>query len=246
MKPRETGRSARQRVGLFLSTRPRLFYPVMRARSHYRDVLVGPRTEIVIEGYPRSANTFATVAFEVAQERSVAIGRHTHAAAQVIEGVRRALPTVVLLRRPEDAITSLLVRNPEISLDLALERYRLFYQKVAAYRNAVVVAEFETVVSDFGAIIAQVNERFGTVFKPYEHSPDSARQVEGIVEERSRRNYGGVLDERRVARPSHGRTANKAAVARLLQRSRWAPRLGECGSLYDEFAALARPRAGAS
>ena len=42
-------------------------------------------TELVIEAFPRSANTFATVAFQLSQPAPVRVAHHLHAPAQVTE-----------------------------------------------------------------------------------------------------------------------------------------------------------------
>lgn len=57
----------RFRLRSLISLYPRLFLPVMRRRPAHRGHIVDVDTEIMIEGYPRSGNTFAVVAFEFAQ-----------------------------------------------------------------------------------------------------------------------------------------------------------------------------------
>src|SRR5207247_8264431 len=46
-------------------------------------------TEICIEGFPRSGNTFAVIAFQQAQTRTVSIAHHVHAPGSVIGAARR-------------------------------------------------------------------------------------------------------------------------------------------------------------
>src|SRR5437773_4880663 len=93
----------------------RLFaLPLARARG--RNHPIGPDTEIVIEGFPRSATSFAVAAFQMAQDHTVDIAHHTHSPSQVIEAVRRGIPTLLLVREPEDAILSHVVRRPELTV----------------------------------------------------------------------------------------------------------------------------------
>lgn len=66
---------ARARVVAALSTRPSVYLPLARLKYRSPD---GPRpvidaTEIVLEGYPRSANTFAVEAFKMVQGRLLSI-----------------------------------------------------------------------------------------------------------------------------------------------------------------------------
>lgn len=89
-------------VRAVLSAHPSVYIPF--ARRKYRDVpnmLVESDTELVIEGFERSGNTFAVVAFETAQPRPVKTAHHLHAAAQVVSAVRMGVPTLLLIRPPE-------------------------------------------------------------------------------------------------------------------------------------------------
>lgn len=61
-----------------ISHYPWLYFPIQRLRPQRRDLVVARDTEIVIEGYPRSANTFAVAAFLLAQGRPVKIAHHLH------------------------------------------------------------------------------------------------------------------------------------------------------------------------
>jgi len=160
-------------------------------------------TEIVIEGFSRSANTFAVVAFTFAQGRPVKIARHLHAPAQVIAAVRREIPCIVLIRNPRDAVLSLLVREPYISAERALKDYIRFYRTVAPYRDKFVVGRFAEVTTDFGEVIRRVNAHFGTNFKPFEHTEQNLQKVFQIVEEMDKQDTGlREVKEETVARPS--------------------------------------------
>ncbi|MBW2123995.1 MAG: hypothetical protein JRH07_19420 [Deltaproteobacteria bacterium] len=160
-------------------------------------------TEIVIEGYPRSANTFAVAAFLLAQGRPARIAHHLHVPAQVIQAVRWGIPTVVLIRRPEDAVLSRLVRRPNLSAETALRDYIAFYRTIAPYREGFVVAPFDEVINNFGQVVARVNGRFGTAFVPFEHTEENIRRVFTLVEEMDKADQKeDSVTETTVARPS--------------------------------------------
>jgi len=122
---------------------PRIYVPLCQARPKTRQIAISKDTEIVIEGFPRSANTIAVTPFTFAQERPVKIARHLHAPARVIAAVRRGIPCIVLIHKPLDAFLSLPVRAPHISAEQALKDYIRFYSSVAAYRNKIIVGRFE-------------------------------------------------------------------------------------------------------
>jgi hypothetical protein len=165
---------------------PLLFFPLIRLRMHLgwpQLPLLTRHTELVIEGYWRSANTFSAHAFALAQERPVQLAYHTHAAATVIQAVRWQKPTLVLIRAPLEAITSRLLLHPHVTAAESLREYIWFYQALQAYQHDFVTATFEQITADFGHVIHRVNERFGTPFALFSHTPDRTRH---IVEETSR------------------------------------------------------------
>src|SRR6266566_5260966 len=90
-----------------LARSPTLALPVARLRGHGEPF--DPHVDIVIEGFPRSANSFAVHAFRVAQDRPVRIAHHLHAPAQVIAAVRARVAAITLIREPEDAVLELVI-----------------------------------------------------------------------------------------------------------------------------------------
>lgn len=230
---------------------PRLFLPLARFRQPrqtdghaLRPRCVDRRTDLVLEGFPRSANTFALVAFLESQTAPVRVAHHLHAAAQVIAGVRLELPVLVLSREPLDAVTSFAVREPDLSLEQAVRAYRRFYRPLLTLRERIVVATFEQVVEDFGAVIRRLNRRFGRDFGVFEHRDANVRSCFSIIEERNRGLYGGHISEAAIARPSPARRALHAGVRRRLGQPPLADELRRCRALRAALLAGAGDGAG--
>jgi hypothetical protein len=206
----------------YLGQYPHIFLPYARRRFGLdydgMPIVIGAGTEAVIEGYPRSGNTFAVAAFRLAQERPVQLAHHVHAPAQVLEGLHRGLPVAVLIRRPEDAVLSSVIRA-RIGVEAALRTYVWFYRRILPHRDDVVIAPFSTVVSDFGSIIRSLNDRFGTSFREFLHTEENVRLAFQSVEARGRRDAAkqGRDHESGVARPSPARETQKSRL-----RSRYA------------------------
>lgn len=194
---------------------PGLALPVERLRG--RGVVVTDATDIVIEGYPRSASTFAVAAFRLAQEPEwVEVAHHTHMPAQVIEAVRREIPALVLIRSPGDAVVSLLIHSPDRSVRSALHGYLRFYEPLVPLRRRVVVATFHQVVTDLGSVIARLNTRFDTAFRHFVHTPQNIARIEREIEDDSARRWSDAqLRERKIPRPSEARESMKEQVTRV-------------------------------
>lgn len=226
---------------------PWIFLPTVRFRPDLQPPedprhWVGRTTEIVIEGFQRSANTFAVAAFQFAQDREIEIAHHLHAAAQIKRADRLGVPAVVLVREPSEAILSLMVRDPTASMRWALRSYIRFYSSVIPYLDKAVVAPFATVTSDFASIIRMVNARYGTAFQefvPTENTLESVRQTVEWMGKRDSMRTG--QDYRRgVALPSEDRRRAKEAHRSEYLDERNRPLRLTAESLYERVMQYSR------
>jgi hypothetical protein len=182
---------------------PSRAYLTLAGRRHrMNDALVlRDDTDLVIEGFPRSGNTFAAVAFELAQHRPVKVAHHLHAPAQVLEAVRRGVPSLLLIRDPLETVVSQLVyREFDISARVSLWSWVRFYRSLRKVRDRIVVADLRDVSSDFGAVIHRVNDRYRTRFVEFEHSQANVEAAFEAIDSLSRSRYGRLREDR-VARP---------------------------------------------
>jgi hypothetical protein len=147
--------------------------------------VISSATEFVIDGYTRSASTFAVYALQLAQPTPVRLAHHLHAPAQLLEAARNGVPALAVIRAPQGAILSQLIREPDVALRDALVSYARFYERLFPYRDKFVVADFAEVTTDFGAVIRRVNERFGTAFSEFEPSEPNVRRCFELIKLRS-------------------------------------------------------------
>lgn len=223
-----------------LARTPYLWDVAMLARSSKRSTLARRGTAIVIDGYLRSGNTFSVAAFQVANGPGPHVARHLHGGPHLLRAARLGLPAVALVRRPADAVSSYLVRRPTLTPEDALREYLDFYRCAWSARDHFVVALFDDVVSDFGAVIRAVNERFGTSFRPFVPGPDNDAATFALVEEMNRLECHGEVVETHVGRPSGEREQRKDDVRREMARPRAQALLEEADRLYECYVRLAR------
>jgi hypothetical protein len=223
-------KTLRRRVQLYAGKHPGVFSGLYRLRGE--DRVVQPKTRLVIEGYPRSANTFAVWAFRQAQHEDVHLAHHLHHPAQVIQAARWNIPALVLIREPKDAVISWVVRDPQ-PVSLALRHYVSFYETVAEYRDAYVLGRFEEVTGDYGAVIDRINHRFDTRFSSFHHTEENVGKVFSRIEQRHRERNKGMLSEARVARPTAAKAENTRKVGPELQAPKNNRLLTEAQDVYD-------------
>jgi hypothetical protein len=186
-------RRARHRLRTYVSEHPTGYLGFARRKYPDHNVeVIGPRTELVIDGYTRSATTFAVYAFQLSQDMPVRLAHHLHAPAQLIEAARRGIPVLALIREPQGAILSHLIREPYVALRDALIGYSRFYEHLLPYRESFVVGEFKQVTQDFGAVVRQLNVRFDTNFAEFVYSDANVRDCLELCELRGTLS-GGLL-----------------------------------------------------
>jgi hypothetical protein len=220
---------------VFVAARPTLAVPTARVRrpsqALHRD------TDVVIEGFPKSANSFVTHAFRMPQDRELKIAHHNHAAGVVVVACRRHVPALVLIRQPIEAVSRIALVRPHISLRLLLRGWISFYRHLLPWRGRFAVGRFEDVTTDLGAVMAEMNERLGTRFAPFDHTPENERAAFRALEEdwATRIDPAELAHDLNVGRPSPGRDAMTEEILARLRSAPYEPLRTSASSLYDRI-----------
>lgn len=187
-----------------------LFRPIKKA------LIIGQTTELVIDGFPRSANTFAVVAFESVQEQKVNIAHHTHVPATIIEGCKLGLPVLLLIRDPLDCIASAsLFKN--ISPFPLFEEWLWFYKTCLPFKDSFTIAPFESVINHYDCVIMHLNKKFSKNFSLFSHTEERLISVNSSVEKIANE-FG--QSELQVARPSDERKILAEQVRNVIIQER--------------------------
>jgi hypothetical protein len=231
----------RARLWRFTRNRNHLYRLIVTAKndSGGRE-FVRRDSKIVIDGFERSGNTFAFLAFLDANPHVASVGHHTHSPAQFHWAHRWRIPTVLLVREPAAVALSVNLRWPARGLGDVLEDYARFHERVLAQRGAFVVARFEDTTTRFGHTLAAVNARFETSFEPYEATPAADERVFAAIEARNQARYGR-LTEVAVARPSASRQVATEQRRADLDEPRVHDRLQRARDTYAQVLERADP-----
>lgn len=218
-----------------LGSYPKLFFPLYGLKPANKALFITKNTDLVAVAYPRTANTFFVVALRRIQRNPVDIAHHLHVPALALEGVKRKLPTVVLVRKPDEAIISLVIREQHLSLNQAIKAYLKFHEPLLAIKDQIQVFDFKDVINNFPECIAQVNTRFGMSLDNYsEEMPMDKDAVFNEIEEINRSFNKEKLVERMVSRPSEKRKAIQDTWREeLLNNPAYKDRLALCQEYYE-------------
>jgi hypothetical protein len=218
---------------------PTVFFGLYRLLRPRQDLTraVTPDKQVVIEGFPRSGNSFARRAFIMAQDETfdvTSIAHHLHVPAQIVRAAQWRIPTLVLIRNPKDAVLSLVIRDP-ISVEHALRYYISFYETSEKYRNAYVLGRFEEVTEDFGQVIRRINDKFGTTFSEFRHDEENVGKLFAGMEAHARKKYGETLWERKVQRPAAAREKIKDDIEYELDNPKRKKLIARAEAVYERL-----------
>jgi hypothetical protein len=222
------------RQGKYLIGDNPIFLPVLlRATPEGTSRAITPSTQLVVEGFPRSGNTFAVFAFRNAQGPGVEVVGHVHHPSQVKLAVQRELPTLLVIRRPLPCLASYLVTAPHGRPAGVLKEYIRYHRVLLPYLDSVVVGEFDEVTKSFTDVINKINARFGTDFGPFDQTQGNVDQVFKDIEAYHAETHPGKEVERIVPRPSHERKNENRMYLAELQRPEYSGLLHQAEQMYE-------------
>lgn len=219
-----------------------LILPIMVLRPRQRWGRFRRGTVLVIEGFPRSANSWFTAHFDLTQGEWLQVASHMHDAIQVTRAERQGIPAIVLVREPAAAVASTLLREPDLSAGAQLRRYRRFYEEIAHHHQAALIVTFEEATSDPDAVIARLNRLRGTQFRL---GGAIAAQSREIVRQSDIDALGEAgHDPLRSALPSAEKDAARSRLVARIETDHRAE-LTRCRTAYHRMLALHEAQLGA-
>jgi len=222
-----------------LSSCPLLFYNLFKILRYNDTRIVSKSTELVIEGYPRSGNTYAIAAFQFSQSRTINVASHVHMIIQLKLGIKWNIPTIVIVREPIDAIISFIIRE-DVSPRFAIFYYKNYYEYVKEILSKIVVIRFSELVNDFNILIKKVNQRYKTNYKGLVNTVENNNEIFKVVKEMDKIDRGKKnVDSNTVAIPNDNRLKIKRKIeATLLNNPTYLNLINDCNKLFKEINSL--------
>jgi len=220
----------RQWLKFHVANKPTVYQAYARIlQPSKRALIIREETELVIDGFSRSANTFAVVAFETVQIQPVVIAHHTHAPATIKLGCQRGLPVLLLIRDAMSSVSSAAVFHRVSPLPL-LKEWIWFYKNCLPFINQIVVASFEEVTNNYDVVINRVNKTYSKNFALFRHEQQAVDRVIARVESIS---WKLGYTEFEVARPSDFRNQLNEQAKYVIAKEK--KLLNDAQILYDQF-----------
>ena len=194
-------------------------------------------THLVVEGFPRSGNTFTAFALQHAGGSELNLSSHVHHPSQVKLAVARGIPTVLVIREPVGTLASYLIAGPHGRARGVLKEYISYYSEVLPLLDDVLVVRFEDITTDMGSVTRRINARFDLSIPPFEHVPDNVDAVYRAIKQHHDALHG--INEGLMARPVEARKALNQRHRDEIQSPELEPLLERATRLYEMAAAAA-------
>lgn len=147
---------------LYLSC-PAIYYSLKRIRKGGQH-LCRKDTDLCLEGYPSSANSFGFNVLEMLCPQ-VNIAHHSHAVAGLKVALQNNVPTVIIVRNPADAVASRLARFSD-NMTVCLVEYVSFYRFVRDHSADLTVVTFEELTERTFSAVKAISKGTGIDFRP--------------------------------------------------------------------------------
>lgn len=183
------------------------------AETHEPHHLCGPETELVVEGYPRSSNSFAVDMIGEAAagvlHRS-RIAHHTHDLANLQIAGAYGIPKLILIRPPEDAILSFHIYS-RAPVARCARKYADFYAGALELLDNARIVHFDEVTTSFRVVIERINAIGGFAIPEDQDFEAIRTRALGLVRGRaSKTSEDDAM--RQVAAPNEAREAIKTQL----------------------------------
>lgn len=125
-----------------------------------KDLMLSRDTDLCVEGFPRSANTYGVLLIEKFASQPLKIAHHLHIPSQLTYAIKWNIPAILLIREPSQAIPSLILREG-VSIRTAMEWYNSFHTELMPCKEKLVVWQFDELVNNPLDCLRKLNEDLG-------------------------------------------------------------------------------------
>ena len=216
------------------ATDSRIIAPAYALAQRRSDLFPFLGTDLLVEGYPRSANTYLLCALKWSDPQ-YKYASHMHGCGSIEFAARHGIPMVILIREPLRAVVSLAIREG-FRLDYCFEWYLKYYKCVVAHRSSLVLADFPIVTSDLECVYEGLRSRYELALGRAPKKPSEISEILAMVVYSEMRVSGGVIDPLKVAIPTIEKLETAPKLEREIDRSsRLSMLLGACTRQYHEL-----------
>lgn len=185
----------------------------------YRIYAFNKKTDLVLEGYPRSGNTWLRNAI-LYKKKDISISSHMHYPSSIRLAIKRNIPCIILLRNPLDSISSLMIRDKTYDIKTAIDYYIFFYENFTYYKNSnVILLDFDLVVNNINLCFKILNDKFNLNLCLFSEKNDLS-QFKSFLEKREKDKYSLEEQNLVIGLPSSSREKMKKNISSKILKNK--------------------------
>ncbi len=190
-------------------------------------------TDLTIDGFQRSANTFAYVGFSILNNHT-RVAHHAHTSSQIIYSVNNDIPVLLLIRNPIDSIVSFYIfLNGEVPFKVIINSWKHFYLPLIKFKDKIFVSDFNDTINDFEDTIKKINSFYNLNFKTNYYEKDLEKEIFKKIEQ-SHKNHFDNSSKNKIAIPYNDRLRSKSVLKQVVKKD-FKKEIEECKLIYDKF-----------
>jgi len=116
-------------------------YPYIR--KNYKEKIINKNSDICIEGYKRSGNTYFISLLEYKNKKKISIASHIHNKFQIQRAIKLNKPIIFLIRDPIMVINSAVNRNEDFDPSQLIKDYIQIYQYAYKKSDLIMFINFK-------------------------------------------------------------------------------------------------------
>lgn len=163
---RQSYYSNKSALQYWVSSHPWIYLPYSKLKHGKANAtqIVDSNSDLVIEGFPRSGNTYAWAYFTLSQNDGFRLASHLHSPSHLYLAGKYNTPVLLLIRNPLDAGVSNMTNEPHVRPNQILKNWLRFYEESMKHKEKFLTVDFDLLISDFSAVVNKLNGRFGVDF----------------------------------------------------------------------------------
>lgn len=203
--------SIRWSIKTLLSSNLFIFKHIISPLSRHKELFLKKDSDLLIEGYPRSGNTFCAAAFYYFSNHQLSIARHRHEIGHLKHAFSSGVPTLIVFREPIEAISSFILREGVSEL-FAINFYVKFNSFVLRHNDKLALFEFNDIVNHIENVITRFSSMYNLDLNVSDSLLDK-KEIKDIVIQMEKKDSGSEhVRSTHVAYPVMERTALKETI----------------------------------
>lgn len=233
--------SLKLRIRLKLCDYDLVFRLLYATRPKYKSILICKDTDIIIEGFPRSGNTYAYACFLLTNGDKHKVARHIHLGSQINMAIKYSTPALIIFRNPVESISSYLVRNKYYSEKSAINYYIKYYENIIKNKDNIVLCEFRQLITNFESAIKRLNEKYNTSFAEVNEVDIDKEKVYSLIDSLEKIDSRGLFfRSSHIARPDNKRAIRKNIYIGKLNSVVYQKDMKICSEIYNQMLELSK------